>query len=347
MKQFYMPMSSPLSVTPSVAGRFAFQNSMRCVAALILGAVVLSAVPARSATIDLAAPVSESIGTITGLNWKFDSVTDDTTPDSSGSGHIGGLLAMGGSAIPALTTGVDLPGTSGYGNGLFFTGDSSGTPGVSGYGGNPRVFRNLLPTSTLSMVDTDFTGGAWLKFNSITTGVTQTVTIMGLGQFTSPGQHWTFFATKNTADNWQIGFQNANGTTSSTGFHSGTAQPLNLQDGGWHHLGFTYDYNASADNLVTFWLNGEDIGSATLSLDIVTGATGSTERRFDVAETSTTTYRSRFHGSMDDIFVTTGLHDFQAIPEPTSLALFFLGGALAFLGRRSRTSREGKQIQNS
>lgn len=120
----------------------------------------MGVLPGRTATIDLANPVSASV-TVDGINWKYDSVTGTTTPDSSGNGLTGNLDANTGS-LPTLTTGVDLAGTSGYNDGLNFV---SG-PGV----GNPRVFVNMAASNPLGMQATSFTGGSWIKFDSTNVG---------------------------------------------------------------------------------------------------------------------------------------------------------------------------------
>lgn len=169
-------------------------------------------------------------------------------------------------------------------------------------------------------------------------GAFQTIMIMDRGGFnTTAGAgtgHYTLFLNKSTTENWQLGFQSGDGSSNST-FNT-TFQNWDLQDGAWHHLGFNFAYNPTGDNGVDLWLDGSVVGTGTVSVDITSGANDNTTKRFSAGERATSTFLSKFDGSMDDVFVTTGLHSFQAIPEPGVVSLLLLGGGLLMMRSRRR-----------
>lgn len=285
----------------------------------------------HSATINLSTPVSNSVGTITGIYWTGNSVTpaspNDTTPDSSGNGYTGLLQLYTGTSI-GLTTGVNRAGTSGYSNGIRLA-----TSGTTASDGNPNIVVNLPTPNSLEMVATDFTGGAWLNFNSILSGA-QTVTVMNRGYWNSATVgSWGLDLVKDASGDWQMVFQVSNGVTSENQY---IAMP-SIAVGEWHHFGFSYDYVAAGKDVVTFSMDGISLGTGEFSNDIASGTTTS-HRRFNVGERGTSTYNSVFDGTVDDVFVTTGLYDFGAIPEPGTAALLFLSAGVLLMGRRRRVA---------
>lgn len=299
----------------------------------MLGVFFCQGTQAQS-VIDLSKPVGESLETITGIYYQFDSVTGTTTPDASGNNYTGNLDAGENVSLPSLTGGVNLPGASGFGTGLELYSPSTATGNLN------RVYVNLGATNNLGMVATDFTAGMWLRLDSVSAG-TQKIILMDRGGMNANsgvnGGQWGFFLDKDTNNEWRIGFQVGDGASYMNGYHNDLYQNLSLQNGTWHHLGFTYDYIADDDNVVTFWLNGESIGSASFNLDITSGHTNATVRRFSIGDRSTSNYfTTYFDGAIDDLFVTTGLHTFQTIPEPGIGALIILGGGTFFAGGRKR-----------
>lgn len=293
----------------------------------------------QAATIDLAKPAGDpgNLASISGIYWRLDSTyVDDTftkTADSSGNGYNGTLDQLNGAALPSLVTGVNVSGASGYSNGLKVEG--------TGTLGNPRVLLTLPAVNNLDMEATDFTGGMWVKMDEIDTGNDQMIVLMDRGGMNTHGYgpdggHWSFFLNKDTSDNWQFGFQTGNGSTYQNGYHNASFENLSLQDGAWHHIGFNLDYISSGNSTVTFWLDGVSIGSASFTVDIMKGSADIFVRRFGIGERTTSTYyTSNFTGVFDDVFVTTGLHDFQAIPEPAALGLVILGAGY-MIGKRRR-----------
>lgn len=297
--------------------------------AMLGGIGLLNSTHVFGQVITLDQPVSNSVASITGIYYPFTSVTATTTPDASGHGYTGNLAADNGTT-PFQTTGVNAPGTSGYGSGIRFS-TSATSPGSLG---NPRVFANLPTVNNLGMAATSFTGGAWLQFNSILSGVTQTVMIMDRGGYNSHngtnGGHYSLFLTKDASDNWKIGFDVGDGTNSVSVFSNLTSQNWDLQNGNWHNIGFSFLYGGgTSSNTINFWLDGINVGSATESIQITSGASDAVTRRFSIGERAASSYVSVFNGSMDDVFVTNGVYTFSpAVPEPNAASLSLIGCAL-------------------
>lgn len=301
--------------------------------------------------IDLSRPVSESLTTITGIYVTGNTLNEENvTPDSSTNGyHLKGYAGTTSNPetnpligdIPTLTTGVDRPGTSGFSNAIRLS-----TPATaSGGPGNPKLQIAMPRENALSMVGKDFTGGIWVSFNSllsVSSGTTHRIVLMDRGGFninngTNRG-HWGLGIERNINGQWRLVFNTGNGASTNnliSNLYTDSLPPLQLDE--WYHFGFTYDYNEEGDNVVTFWMNGETIGTATTSLNITTltesDSDYETTRRFVVGERAVSTYLSVFDGSVDDIFVTEGIHTF-AIPEPSLFALLGLGATILFGTRR-------------
>lgn len=314
-------------------------KSIKAAFSLAMGAICWHSAQAQS-VIDLSKPVSDSIGTITGVYYKFNStnttIYGPATPDLSGNSYTGYLDAGTNVPVPSLTGGVNLSGTSGYSNGLVLYSPSTASADMN------RVYATLPISNNLAMVATDFTAGMWLRFDSVSTN-TQKIILMDRGGMntmygTNTG-HWTLFLDKDASDNWLLGFQVGNGMTNQNGYNNSTYQNLNLQDGAWHHLGFTYNYDATNDNVVTFWQDGASIGSASFDIDITSGDPSYDTRRFAVGNGAVSQYTTYLDGDIDDLFVTTGLYTFQPVPEPGSVALIlFAAGLFASFCRRKSTS---------
>lgn len=328
-----MKQNAPLSI----------RSRGRLLAACLFAPLLAIGHAAASTLIDLSRPVSESLDTITGIYWNFETLYPNPK-DASNYNVIKDLTAnnytsyidalLGTNPLPTLAGGVSRPGTGGYGNAISFK------PGSTT--GNPRAYTNMPEANSLTMVNTSFTGGLWLQLDSVNSG-TQRIILMDRGGLnTSNGVNkgaWAFYLEKNAAGSWLLAFQSNSGTQYSNGFHDASYQPLNLQDGGWHHLGFNYEYRADEANVVTFWLDGVAIGTATLATDISGGGKDTTTQRFSAGERAVSTWQSRLDGSIDDLFVTSGIYGFQAIPEPGTYALLGIAITLA-AGARHRSRRQ-------
>lgn len=305
--------------------------------------VALAATHASAAVIDLSKPVSESLETFTGIYWKMDDAyfdgTHTRTTDASGNDYTGYLEAGVESPVPYLVSGVNLPGATGYGSAIRLTSNDA-TPSPSDR--NSRIYYNVPSNNNhLGMEATDFTAGAWLSFSSLQEGAQQ-VMIMDRGvrglNPSGNGGGWAFYLEKNANDLWRIAFTARDNTASST-VYSGSYTDLNINLDEWFHFAFAFDYDATAGNNITFYLNGVSLGSIAIDRNITIG-TSTSARRFSVGERANSTYSSTFDGSVDDLFVTEGLHTFQAIPEPGSAALTVMVGVGVIALRRSLKNRK-------
>lgn len=262
--------------------------------------------------IDLSRPVDESLPSVTGVHWRFDALDGGATatPDSTINGYTGHLEPGHGTA-PHLTSGVDLPGTSGYGSALRLQTAET----VVGPQPNPRVYTNLPPLNHLGMADTDFTGGAWLKLNSLLPEA-QFIMIMDRGgcHYLSDdpdGGHWSFYLTKEADGQWKLCFQTGDGSTNQE-----VAIPIaEITTDVWNHYGFSYRHGGEggADE-VTLWLNGQPAGTGPFAVKITSGSSDYITRRFAAGERNTSGYLSIMDGALDDLFVTVGFHPFKPLP---------------------------------
>lgn len=308
----------------------------------------------NAAIIDLSRPVDESISP-NGIYWTYDSASgvapDQTTPDSSGNGYTGSLVVglNNGSPVnaPTLATGVSVPGTSGYGDAVNVI-SKNGTPSYTA-NMNPSVrFQgsNGTPGSSyaFTMGDTDFTGGTWMYMDdsslNVTSGAYRSMTIMTSGNWFTNTPYWTLYLEKTNMNVWNLGFSAGDGTTFNSGSVATGVTGLNFFTDEWVHLGFNFD---DSSNTVSFWINGELLAT-TLSLTNGVGTPGTgadtyVQKTFRVGESVTSAFYNSigFSGAFDDTFVTTGIHSFAAVPEPSTWALGILGGAaVMLLLRRSR-----------
>lgn len=268
-----------------------------------------------SSSIDLSRPASQSLPEIIGVYWPFDEMIEGADGVFADSGNLGSIFASPGNGkTPGLTPGVDRPGTSGYAMALQLS-TSATEPGGDG---NPRVLVNLPPENPLIMSGKDFSGGVWIKFDSTLAGENQLVMLLDRGGFqtrTGPGEgHFSFFILKNPKEMWQMGFETGDGEQVGTAT-TADFQAWELQDGGWHHLGFNFASGADGEGgAVTFWLDGQLVDEATVDVGI-RGGMDSTTRRFSVGERAVSLYRSVFNGALDDLFVTEGIHTFTPLTQ--------------------------------
>ena len=290
--------------------------------------------------IDLSRPVGESLSTITGIYVSADTTEISgeytITPDHTTNGYDLRLVQGEGVELPSLTTGVNRPGTSGFGNGIRLNTIQT----TSGGSGNPRLSTGggALPVeNNLAMVDVSFTGGAWLNFNSLQNS-SQYIVIMDRGGFnihSGEGRgHWGLALEKNASGLWRMEFNMGDGLGTSRLFN-GTFSNLGIEVQEWNHFAFTYTFDPEGDNTVHFYLNGVSVGSGTTSRNITSGDTYWVTRTFHVGDRTVSTYNSLFDGSVDDIFVTEGIHTF-VIPEPAAALLLTFAGAFCAVRKRRR-----------
>ncbi len=295
----------------------------------------------RAAAINLARPVSDSIA-VDKLNWKFDETSGETVANSAASGATyDGELATGSAGnSPSFVPGVDRPGTSGYGNSVNLpTGGSSAVD-------NSSVYWNADDTSddALDLVGEDFTGGAWINFNLIDPAE-QRVVVMDRGTYSAGysfglGLLKTLNAGNGNAYQWRVEIQVGGNSASNEGNETRYSAFLpvgTINVGEWNHFGFAYDYAENpGENLATLYLNGSKLATVAFSESI---AISNARRKLHVGERSVFPYNSSFDGKVDDLFFTSGLHTFTAVPEPATIAFVISGslGLMIWMRRRRQT----------
>jgi hypothetical protein len=118
---------------------------------------------------------------------------------------------------------------------------------------------------------------------------------------------------------------------------------LTPSTGVWNNLMFTY----AADQTATFYLNGNQIAQQVFSNQPLTNMPfriGSSSTGVDGVNHD----RPSWDGLIDDVAIynralssteVTELYNFQAVPEPSTYALFALGGAALWVAARKRLRR--------
>lgn len=271
---------------------------------------------AEKEVIDLSKPVIESVPIITGIYWNFDEMAGPQELFLDGSGEENNGIPMAGNGeAPSVVDGVNRPGTSGFGKAVRL---STKEP-VPGTEGNPRVLVNMKVTNSLTLADTSFTGGLWVRFSSIRPEENQTVILIDKGGYNTRsggnGGHFCMFLVKDREGVWQVGFQAGDGMENQTAL-SGPLLMEDFQEGQWHHIGFNFDYNPDGGSTVSFWFDGAMVGSQAITLNLAGGSADTRTRRLSVGERTTTLYVSTFDGELDDLFVTEGHFDFKPLVEP-------------------------------
>lgn len=317
-----MPYLIPMSISPNVFNTTRTSKRFFRVSSLKLTATLACILPfaftpfaLQAEEIDLTKPVSESLPGITGIYITGDTlVTDAETPyfpDSSGNEYHAKIDA-GIGAPPSLTPGVDIPGTSGFGNAIRI----ERKPEDSGTTGNPRAVAALPEYNNLAMVATSFTAGAWIKFNSIPDEPHAVVVMDRGGRSTTTGEnagHWSFYLHQTTSGNWRMEFTQGDGiSTAQRTATAATNWQVDLLD--WNHVAFTYHYISPNNASISFYLNGTLLEEIPVSATLISsGSTHWLPRRFAIGERPVSNYFSNFNGAIDDLFVTEGVHTFSPL----------------------------------
>ncbi|HRJ72167.1 MAG TPA: hypothetical protein PLS03_08070 [Terrimicrobiaceae bacterium] len=255
-------------------------------------------------TIDLSKPVSESL-TPDGIYWTFDQgVVGGSEPedveDVSGNGMTGRILP--GAVHPKA---VYVKGK--FGNALGFSGV---TPGIEGSDGilrqsrpNARVtwrpgkMSGVGDEVKLDLANGSLTAGIWVKMDAILSGEAQTVFLMHRGA--GVGQ-WAFLLIKDKADAWKINVLGAISTDKTEIFN----------DGAWHHVAFVREVK-DEENIVSFWVDGEQFGSPVVKKNEISPPENGNDRVFTVGERNAANFSTGFSGALDEAFVTSGAHAFK------------------------------------
>jgi len=273
-----------------------------CGSSACCAAIYLTAGSVSAATIDIGKPASESL-TPDGVYWTFDGGTvDDWMPDmvedKSGNGFIGKLLSGAQEQPPKYVQGK-------FGTAIHFDINlpkEGVDPSKNDKYPNSRVgWSSSDPDSPpdekkLDMAEASFSGGAWVKLDAIRSGEPQIVMIFQQGMPSS----WHFRLIKDAADQWKIHFNGVRSTQVTEAFN----------DLAWHHVGFTFE-KGDTGGAVTFWLDGQPLENPVTVKDSIAPLPAEGRRLFTVGESNLGYFSEGFTGSMDDAFVTTGVHTFQ------------------------------------
>lgn len=303
----------------------------------LLAASVVCAGVLRAAVIPLDVPVGSTL-TPDGIYWTYNDQSGPLIADESGNGYNGTMIQGYNNPNwvnqPTLAAGVNVPGASDYGNGMSVVGKSQV------YAGNQNPSARYEPSSpsAYAMAGVDFTGGTWLMADPSTVVPVGYINmyLMTSGNSWVGDGHWTVsLYTEDVGETWFVIFQAGDGLAWS----SGSLEVSNLLDGDWHHVGFNFN---AGTNAAQFWIDGTQLaGSVQLTNGV--GLPGDYEdRTFRVGERVGGNGYSEmsFTGMFDDTFVTTGLHSFAAIPEPSVSVLLAVAGCLAgWCFRRQRSNR--------
>lgn len=301
-------------------------------------AFAVTSAPLAAQVIRIDQPISSSL-TPDGIYWDFNGGSIGTNSpgsitDQSGNGFHGVLQ-------PAQTTAVNPTYAAGrFGTGVSIT-PSSANPAADR---DPNIFWDASTpyTGQLDFVGKSFTGGAWLKLDSVTSPTsTQRIYIMERGYSGGSQNFFNFRLTRYSSQPnsiWAFHLELGNGTSANTTITSTMNEALAvgaLPLGEWNHLGFTYQYGET-ESVVTFWLNGEQLGDSVLTNYKLAATSQAIHRTFRVGERSVSSYTSYWNGVIDDAFVTSGAYQFTAIPEPSAIFSTVAGGVIMFLRFRRR-----------
>ena len=277
----------------------------------------------HAATINLANPVSGQV-TDFAVYYDFNQNSGTSVSDSSGLNINGTINQAQADNAPSWATGVNLPGTSNYGNGLKFNNPDFDTVTKQGYVSTATTGA----TSPLNLSNTSFTIGMWLKMDSINSGVVQTGWLLDKKGGSLSNGGWALILSKTATDIWSLTLRLDNASAISTTFST-------LNDLAWHHLGVSYDVDT---NGASFYVDGQIIatqdnklaGLTNNGIGLMVGQRNLTNANVGTA----------YNMEMDDLFVATSVYSFAAVPEPSAVTLVTPAlGIAMFFGWRKFASR--------
>lgn len=272
-----------------------------CYSALaFLVAILLPYTASAADVIPLSKPVGESIKP-NGIYWKFDhgkigKADPNPTADDSGNGFDGFLLSSESGVWPEYVEGK-------FGTAIRFRG---GHPTEN----DPRVVwdakeSQASDTSKLDMAEQSFTVGAWVKFDTIKSGESQTFVVFERGFTTGENSAWQLAIIKPPNDKWRL-------RVHLPGLYQDAAgESINFSDGEWHHVAFSLQVAGDGSTLF-FWFDGVRQQDGLSVNTVISPVAGDNQGRvFTVGERSLHYHFSDADASVDDVFVTTGLYEFS------------------------------------
>jgi len=268
-----------------------------CSAALILAFFQPAS---ASDLIRLSKPVSESIKP-DGIYWNFDNGTPGTSEpnpvrDESGNGFEGFLLRGVNGELPVYVEGK-------FGAGIHLKGEHPTAP-------DPRVSWKVQESSAgdetrLDMSGRSFTAGAWVKFNEIKSGESQTFVVFERGIAAAGNNAWSIRIAKPPNGKWRLRFQ------LSGAYQDAFGDAVNFSDGKWHHVAISLDQTETA-GVLAFWFDGIPIREGVVVDTTIPPMNEKGRNRvFTVGERNVSHYYSDTDASVDEVFVTSGLYRFE------------------------------------
>lgn len=241
-------------------------------------------------TISLSHPVRDSLKPDT-LYFSFDIMDGKIAPDESGN-SLEGNLREGSFKIPGVVNGKGMA----FGKALHFEGGSKDDPAFIR---NPYIF--IEKAEELNLVGESFTMGVWIKFDD-DAGQRLEILSQGVSSTIRPQDGGYTWALERKEDGtWAQSFQIRDGAGANPTVRMPNGVIIPPEE--WHHLGVTFDHE---NHLVTFYFDGEALATLTISADIGVG-----DEIFVIGERRTSVYVSDFKGTLDDLFITKGAHQFS------------------------------------
>jgi Concanavalin A-like lectin/glucanases superfamily len=243
----------------------------------------------RAAQISLSEPIIASLRPDV-LYYSFDEIDGNRVVDGSGNEGFGEL--RGGSfSPPEPIAGVN----ERFAQALHFRGGPKNDPG-----GIRNPFLMTDGHEKLYLDGRSFTMGVWVKLDDDST---QKLEILSKGASSTVAEQdagYTWTLDRQEGDAWQMSVQIRDGQGLNP--TRGTGYVLTITPGVWYHLGLVVNFD---ERTVAFYFNGVAQAPINLPADIGRG-----QDVFVVGERRTSSYVSDFRGSMDDLFITEGVHEF-------------------------------------
>lgn len=301
---------------------------------------LLTMVAAQAAVIDLSKPIGSQTDVVNNLAfyYSFDSISGgNTVADGASPAHNGTLIQGNASQLPSSAGGVDAPGTSGYGNALYFKNGLASTTKQSYVAAATGT-----GSSAFNLVNTSFTIGAWLKMDALNPGVAQTFSLIdkqaGARSITYNG--YSVDLSKDIGGNWTMSLNMTGGGV----YYSAVSTTIsNFGDGQWHEIAVVFNYSAGAST-ASFWFDGIQSAPASYTGSFANAVVGNNTTGLIVGQrlVASDVVGSQFDGRIDDLFIATSAYTFKAIPEPSSSLLLMGGLMLVLAGGYRRYSPKGR-----
>lgn len=257
-------------------------------------------------TINLERPISESLSKETLiLYWNMDEGSGVELENHAITGtDYHGFLFSGGFTRPEFGPSRN----QALGNAVWLRGGEKADPF---HDANPYI--EWLGDSRLTALDLEdmpFTAGLWIQFTELGSE-SERVRLINRGR-TGVQDYWDFSLSRiQTRGAWLWVLDFSIGNERGNSERARVELPVNLQTERWYHLAFTVDQEKNQGSTVSFYFNGELLGTRQLALTV--SQPTNSDRRFTVGERGVSSYQSVFNGWVDEVFVAQGVHQFTRI----------------------------------